>query len=179
MPALCASPVSECSLDRVHFSNGNIQYLIGMIHTVIFGQPVFYLFGHSHFLVVRVSIYLVLWIRSTGPARTQWSKNDIKNILNKTIFRLIVSTFWPCLVLLNSSQDSFNFDTCGLNPVFWSLWMMTYFTVSDVASFCVIDVWNVTPLIRRGSNLYFFAAIYCSCLGLNCPTWPPDKRGRQ
>ena len=27
-------------------------------------------------------------------------------------------------------------------------------------------IWNVTPLIRRGSNFVFFAALYCSCLGL-------------
>ena len=26
--------------------------------------------------------------------------------------------------------------------------------------------WNVMPLIRRGSNFVFFAALYCPCLGL-------------
>ena len=27
--------------------------------------------------------------------------------------------------------------------------------------------WNATLLITRGSNLYFFATLYCSCLGFN------------
>ena len=27
--------------------------------------------------------------------------------------------------------------------------------------------WNVTSLIRRGSDFYFFAALYCSHLGFN------------
>ena len=39
---------------------------------VIFGPLVFYLFGHFGFLLIRsfwFSIYSVLWIRSTDPAR--------------------------------------------------------------------------------------------------------------
>ena len=28
-------------------------------------------------------------------------------------------------------------------------------------------IWNVMPHIRRVSNFYFFAALYCSCLGFN------------
>ena len=32
--------------------------------------------------------------------------------------------------------------------------------------FCFCQ-WNVTPIIWRGSNLSFFAALYCYCLGFN------------
>ena len=38
---------------------------------------------------------------------------------------------------------------------------------------------NVMPLIRRGSNLYFFAALYCSCLGFNALLASPRYEGLQ
>ena len=37
--------------------------------------------------------------------------------------------------------------------------------------------WNVTPLIRRASNFYFFAVLYCSCLGFNALHALPTKEG--
>ena len=36
--------------------------------------------------------------------------------------------------------------------------------------------WNVTTLIRRGSNLSFFATFYCSCFGLNA-SLPSRQKG--
>ena len=37
--------------------------------------------------------------------------------------------------------------------------------------------WNVTPLIRRGNNFYFFAALYFSSLGFNAMCALPTKEG--
>ena len=36
--------------------------------------------------------------------------------------------------------------------------------------------WNVMPLIRRGSNFVFFAALYCSCLEFNAMLALPQRR---
>ena len=37
--------------------------------------------------------------------------------------------------------------------------------------------WNVTLLMRRGSNFYFFAALYCSCFGFIDLLALPTKEG--
>ena len=39
--------------------------------------------------------------------------------------------------------------------------------------------WNVTPLIRRGSNFYLFAALYYSCHGFNALLASPRYEGLQ
>ena len=41
-------------------------------------------------------------------------------------------------------------------------WVMTVSPLGNHAR-----KWEITPLIRLGSNLYFFAAFHCSCLGCN------------
>ena len=43
--------------------------------------------------------------------------------------------------------------------------------------FVLSTEWNVRPLIRRGSYLYFFAALYYSCLGFNDLLALPTKKG--
>ena len=42
-----------------------------------------------------------------------------------------------------------------------------------------VGKWNVTLLIRRGINFYFFAALYWSCLGLNVLLASPRYKGLQ
>ena len=42
---------------------------------------------------------------------------------------------------------------------------------------CSAPKTNVTPLIRKGNNLFFFAALYCSCLGFNTLLALPTKEG--
>ena len=47
-------------------------------------------------------------------------------------------------------------------------------TVGKNVDNCNLE-WNVTPLIRRGSNFVFFAVLYCSCIVSQCVLGPPSR----
>ena len=57
-----------------------------------------------------------------------------------------------------------------------SLFLRSLVISFELTSHAIVN-WNVMPLIRRGSNFAFFAALYCSCLEFNGLLALPTKEG--